>query len=191
MYQSFIDIYVYIYTFFQGSSLRVTILLQSHIYIIYIQIYIYVSIIYWYIYTCLARFPEQLHRHRRWVPIALWDFLQGWMGTTSPSWYGCLTMTEVFVVQVWIKSKVSVHSRKILELGVHSPFTPFAAKIPLLSERKAFMCCNSATGPHHATPFEQIGRCSCSNQFPKSPLKKHEVPLWKFVKVCECVKSLI
>ena len=78
-----------------------------------------------YIYTCLARFPEQLHRHRRWVPIALWDFLQGWMGTTSPSWYGCLTMTEVFVVQVWIKSKVSVYSRTKLEVVVHSPWRTF------------------------------------------------------------------
>ena len=115
MYQLFIDIYVYIH-FFQGSNLRVTILLQLHIYNLYTNIYIY---------TCLALFPEQLHRHRRWVPIALWDFLQGWMGTTSPSWYGCLTMTEIFVVQVWIKSKVSVYSRTRLEVVVHSPWRAF------------------------------------------------------------------
>ena len=47
------------------------------------------------------------------------------MGTTSPSWYGCLTMTEVFVVQVWIKSKVSVYSRTRLEVVVHSPWRAF------------------------------------------------------------------
>ena len=41
--------------------------------------YIYINM-----YTCIARFPEQLHR--RWVPIALWDFLQRWTATTSPSW---------------------------------------------------------------------------------------------------------
>ena len=78
--------------FLQGSSLRVTILLQSYKYNLYTNIY--VSIIYWYVYiciyinmyTCIARFPEQLHRHRRWVPIALWDFLQRWTATTSPSW---------------------------------------------------------------------------------------------------------
>ena len=41
MYQLFIDLYVYIH-FFQGSNLRVTILLQLHIYNLYTNIYIYI-----------------------------------------------------------------------------------------------------------------------------------------------------
>ena len=142
------------------------------------------------------RHPFLLRQH--WVPIALWDFLQGWTATTSPSckgwrmmaanndWYGWLTMTEVFVVQVWIKSKVSVHSRKILELGVHSPFTPFAAKIPVpvVWEEGVYVLqfCNRAPSCHtfwaNWKPFQSV---------PEIPSEETRDP----VKVCECIDSLI
>ena len=49
----------------------------------------------------------------------------GLMMAAKNDWHGCLTMTEVFVVQVWIKSKVSVYSRTKLEVVVHSPWRTF------------------------------------------------------------------